>query len=118
MSRQILPILMKTRFAILFAATALAFGLVLQFGCATTNTFQNNSGKFLATTAATVDAAMHGWAVWVASGKASPGDEAQVKAIYQQYQGSMMLATNAYTLAVKLSDPSIFVTPSNNLFAV
>lgn len=92
---------------------------MLCISCTTlTTSFQTNAGKFLASTAQTVDAAMHGWAVWDATGKASPTDEATVRKVYQQYQLYMMVATNAYTLAVKTGDITIFNQPSNNLFSV
>lgn len=91
--------------------------VVALIGCATTmGTFNNLAGKFLATTAATVDASMHAWATWVVAGKATPQDEAQVRAIYATYQGDMMVATNAYALAVKVGDPTLFAPASNKLF--
>lgn len=92
--------------------------LTLFMGCAILGGggWQTAGGKFLTSTALTVDAAMHGWATWVASGKATSAEEANVKGIYQHYEGVMMLATNAYVLAVKINDPTVFDAPSNNLF--
>ncbi len=90
--------------------------LVLLVGCTTLATFENRAGQFLSSTALIVDAAMKGWGVYVASGHATAEDEVQVKTIYMQYQADMMVATNAYVLAVKLSDPTIFESPSNRLF--
>lgn len=98
-----------------------SLALIVLTGCAllqsSSSQFQDKAGRFLSTSAATVDAALKGWGAWVAAGKATAQDEAQVKALYQQYQGYMMVATNAYALAIKLGDPSVFTTPSNNLFS-
>lgn len=105
---------MKTRFAIMFGAIALAFTLVL-VSCAT---FQSNAGKFLATTAVVVDTSMQAWASFVVAGKTSTNQQAKVKELYMSYQGYMMVATNAYALAVTTGDHTLFTAPSNNLVTV
>ena len=99
-------------------STLFALALV---GCAalgTGSSFQTTAGKFLSSVAVTVDGAMKGWAIWVVDGHTTTQDEAQVKAVYTQYQFYMKVATNAYSLAVSTGDTSTFTTPSNNLFMV
>ncbi len=90
--------------------------VVVLMGCATASSrFSAVAGKFLSSTALTVDAAMQGWASWVVAGKATPADEASVRAVYGNYQVAMGLATNAYALVVITGDTSLFVEPSNRL---
>ena len=97
---------------------SLTLGLLV-VGCANLQTnFQNNAGKFLTSVALTVDAAMKGWAIYDVSGHSNPAEEAQVKAIYQQYQTYFAVATNSYTLALAANNFAIFIAPSNNLQAV
>jgi hypothetical protein len=79
------------------------------------SSFQVVAGKFLSTTALTVDASMKGWASWVAAGKATDPEQIQVKTYYAQYQFYMFAATNAYTLAVTTGNLAAFVGPSNDL---
>lgn len=55
-----------------------------------------STGKTLATTAQTVDAAMQGWAEYVAAGQASASDEARVKSAYQKYQTAFAAAKAIY----------------------
>jgi uncharacterized membrane protein YjgN (DUF898 family) len=92
------------------------FSLLALIGCTTLGTWQTSSGKFLATTATTVDSAMQAWATFVVAGRTTAAQEAKVKALYIQYQSYMMIATNSYALAVKIGDPSYFTAASNNLF--
>jgi hypothetical protein len=99
----------------------LSLGLVALVGCTTlglSKSFETTAGKFLTTTAATVDAAMKGWAAWAVVGKTTTADDNVVRDIYGKYQSAMMIATNAYVLAVKTGDSTIFAGPSNNLFVV
>ncbi len=105
---------MKTRFAIMFGAIALAFTLVL-VGC---TTFQSNAGKFLATTATVVDTSMQAWASFVVAGKTTPAEQAKVRELYLSYQGYMMVATNSYALAMTTGDYTLFTSPSNDLVTV
>lgn len=89
-------------------------------GCAifhSGSNFQTVAGKFLETTAVTVDSAMKGWAIWVATGKATDADQATVKTYYVQYQVYMETATNLYTVAIKTGDTTLFLQASNNLQA-
>lgn len=62
-------------------------------GCAT---WQDTDGKLLASTAQSADAAMKGWAAYVADGHAAPAQEAKVMAAYQKYQAAMRVAREAY----------------------
>ena len=70
--------------------------------------FKATAGKTLATTAASVDTSMKGWAAWVALGKATPQDQLQVKENYQYYQLAMQAATNAYIVSVTIGDHTVF----------
>lgn len=79
--------------------------------------FEDSAGKFLATTAVTVDNTMTAWAKWVVMGKATPESEAKVRAWYGNYQVAMMKATNAYTVALTVKTPALFTESSNALFS-
>ncbi len=79
--------------------------------------FQNSAGKLLATTATTVDAAMKGWATWVAKNPPNPLAEAKVRDAYQKYQASMTIACNAYTNAVATGERSGWKIASDVLTA-
>src|SRR5215472_4591880 len=68
-------------------------GLVALVGCAS---FQSNSGKFLASTAQTVDALMKGWAYWVVQNNVSTNQQAGIKSAYGTYQRAMLVASNAW----------------------
>ena len=72
---------------------ALLMAVWLLSGCIT---FQDSSGKLLASTVQTVDAAMKGWATYVALGGATPQQEAAVKASYEKYQAVERIAERAY----------------------
>lgn len=78
--------------------------------------FRTNAGRFLASTALTVDTAMKGYAKVVKTGQISITDQEKVHALYVQYQEDMAIATNAYALAITVADPSVFAGPSNTLF--
>ncbi len=67
-------------------------------------------GKTLASTAVTVDAAMQGWATYVAMGNATAPQELQVKTAYLKYQASMKIAKDAYLAAETSGEDSIFDT--------
>ena len=69
-------------------------------GCQT----QDVPGRTLATTVQTVDAAMQGWATYVALGHAGPAQEAQVRAAYAQYQRAEAAAEKAYLVWTKTPD--------------
>jgi hypothetical protein len=88
-------------------------------GCTTagSTSFQTVAGKFLTSTAITVDATMTGAAKLEVSGVITQTDWQKLSLYYNQYVSNMILATNAYNLAVLASDPSLFAAPSNNLFA-
>jgi hypothetical protein len=90
-------------------------GLAL-VGCKTTGGWQTVSGKFLSTTAVAVDSSMQAYATWAVMNHLGTNDLAKVRTVYADYQITMMVATNAYVLAVKAGDLSLFTGPSNNLF--
>ena len=90
------------------------FALAFLVGCAT---FQNNAGKTLASAAATVDAAMKGWAAFVVAGGATDAQQAQVRAAYGKYQLAMSAAETAYLTAVKSGDQSAWGTAASALLA-
>lgn len=95
---------MKTRFS---APIGLLLLLWMFTGC---STFQENAGKTLATTVQTVDAAMKGWAAYVAIGGATAQQEASVKAAYQKYQAAEAIAEKAFVLSVTSGDQNGFTT--------
>lgn len=64
------------------------------------------AGKTLATTVQTVDGAMQGWAMWVALGKSTPAQEAQVKLAYEKYQAAESIAKNAILDGIKTGNQS------------
>lgn len=91
-----------------------AVGLAFVTGCVSV---QDRAGKYLASTAITVDAAMRGYAAWVALHPGPPSPEqATVRAAYMNYQATMMIATNAYAAAVLSKDWSGWDGASNQLF--
>jgi hypothetical protein len=80
-------------------------------------TFQDTAGKLLVSTALTVDAAMTGWGKWVRDGHATAGDEAKVRAAYEQYQRAMEMAKNAYIAYAATHDKTAFAPASAALTA-
>ncbi len=72
---------------------------VLLTGCTTLT--NDSAGKFLASTAATVDAAMKAWATYVVVAKIDAEGQAEVKSAYVKYQASMAVAETAYVALVK-----------------
>jgi len=79
------------------------------------STLQSNSGKSLATVATTVDAAMTGWAAWVATGKVNQLQQDSVKSVYQHYQVAMSIALNAYLALQTSKDPTAYNLAYANL---
>lgn len=77
------------RFLILMG---LAFMLA---GCLGPNQAQT-VGRTLATTAATADSTMKGWAIWSVTHPVDPVKEADVRKAYANYQLYMNLAKSAY----------------------
>jgi len=75
--------------------------LLLAAGCAS---FERTSGKALASSALTVDAAMKAWAQYVVLQHPPADQEAKVRAAYEQYQRSMRLAQDAWLAAVNSGD--------------
>lgn len=78
--------------------------------------FENYAGKFLASTALTVDATMKAYAKAQVSGMTTSQQDASVKTAYGQYQTYFSLATNAYTIALVAGDTTVFPPASNNLY--
>lgn len=98
------------RAAVLALVCALSIGAA---GCQT----QNATGRVLVTTVQTVDAAMQGWAQWVAAGQASAGDEAKVSHAYGVYQAAELAAEKAYVAAAGAPDSAVWVQASAALKA-
>jgi len=88
--------------------------LAFLVGCAS---FQNTAGKLLASTAATVDAAMKGWAAYVVAGGATDDQQKQVRESYGRYQLAMKGAESAYLASVKNADRSGWAAASAALTA-
>lgn len=88
--------------------------LAFLVGCAT---FDQNAGKTLASVAASVDAAMHGWATYVVTAKVSDADQAPVKAAYVKYQASMAAAEAAYIALVKSGSQPAWTAAKDALVA-
>ena len=63
-------------------------------GCATA---ESAAYRTLGATAYVVDGAMNGWGDWVRAGRATPAQEASVKAAYERYQAAMRVARAAVT---------------------
>lgn len=75
---------------------ALCVALIVTLGCLGCTTFGDKSAKVLASSAATVDSAMKGWATYVVLTKPPPEAEAKVKAAYVKYQSAMSAAQSAW----------------------
>lgn len=105
---------MKKTLMLALLTSALVFS-----GCAILSSggFQTNAGKFLASTAVTVDATMKGWGQWNATHVVPAATQQQVRDAYGTYQTAMAAAQSAYNIAVTAKDPSIFTSPSNSLFS-
>jgi hypothetical protein len=71
----------------------------LTVACVALFTGCQSTGKVLSSAAVTVDAAMKGWATWVANGYSTPDQEVKVKVAYGRYQASMEVAKTAYVTA-------------------
>lgn len=85
------------------ALVALANCVLL--GCAS---FQTTAGKSLVTVTQTVDAAMQGWSIWVNMGKATPDQQAKVRAAYEKYQAVELAAEHAYVALSANPDRAIW----------
>jgi hypothetical protein len=81
------------------AAVSLTIFVSALCGCKTTDT-----GKVIATTATTVDAAMKGWAIHVHEGKATAEQERKVAAAWLRYKAIESAAVKAYAAAYKSRD--------------
>jgi uncharacterized protein GlcG (DUF336 family) len=87
---------MKTLVTLTLALCALCLG------CRTTNP----SGKIIASSAVTVDAAMKGWSVWVHDGKATEAQEVMVRDAFIKYKSIETAARKAYAAAYAAKDDS------------
>ena len=63
--------------------------LMLLLTGATCANLEKTAYRTIGTTSVLVDGSMNTWGDYVRTGKASPGDEAAVKAAYQKYQRAM-----------------------------
>jgi len=100
-----------SQIAVLVAFVGMAVAAMLS-SCACT-TWQDSAGKSLASASVSVDAAMKGWAVWVANGHATLEQEAKVRDAYGKYQAAMRLASNTYQSAVAAKDKSLMKIAMN-----
>lgn len=92
--------------------TICILALLVLIGCA----FRAGSGKFLATTAQTVDTAMKGFFIQAELGRVSLDQSNRVVAAFGKYQQSMQLATNAYALSITGTNQEPWLLASNALF--
>ena len=72
----------------------------------------------MASTVQTVDAAMKGWATFVAIGGATAQQEASVKAVYEKYQACQRVAEKAYVAAAVSGDRNSFTVAADAMRAV
>lgn len=93
----------------LIVSLLLGLAIVGMSGCAAT------PQKVLVTTVQTVDAAMQGWATWVALGHANVEKEQAVKAAYVKYQLAESVAENALIASMKSGDNSAWKLASQAL---
>lgn len=80
----------------------LLLAIVLSFSILGCSTYQQTTGKMLASVAITVDGSMKGWASWVKMGKATQSEQDNVKSAYEKYQLAMQTAEDAYLAVLKL----------------
>jgi hypothetical protein len=81
--------------------------VLMSAGC---RTWQDAAGKSLASASVSVDAAMKGWALWVASGHATPQQEDAVRDALKKYQSAMLVAEDVYAAAIKSKDKNLMQT--------
>lgn len=108
------PLFTAIGVAILTAALVTSCLIV---GCASAN-WQTAAGKFLITTAQTVDTTMKGAALLEVEGIISTNDWKVIAAYHAEYRTAMISATNAYSMAIQANDASLFAPESNYLFTV
>ena len=80
-----------------------AFALLLA-GCAS---WQDNSGKVLASVAVTVDSSMKAWAIYCRDHHVDEATHTKVRGVYMRYQLSMAAAEDAYVASVKVGDKGL-----------
>lgn len=88
------------------------FALLFLLGCAS---FTSNAGKSLASISTSVDAAMKGWATYVAINKLPEAKQVKVREAYEQYQFAMFAAEQMYLSLVKTGDRSGWAKASEAL---
>jgi len=99
-----------------FVATLAMLALLFtSTGCVT---FQDRSGKTLASIVQAVDSGMKAWATFVAIGGATPQQEASVKALYEKYQACERVAEAAYVSAALNGDKDGFTRAVTALQAI
>lgn len=76
--------------------------------CSMLQSKQTTAGKTIASIAIVADGVMKGWASWVALGKATPQDQAEVNANYALYQTAMAAARDAYVVFAQTGDSTEF----------
>lgn len=89
--------------------------IVMLSGCATS--FQDASGKTLASVAQSVDSAMKSWAMYVVTANPPADQQAKVRDIYTKYQVSFDAALKAYNAAVITKDKTAWEQASAALLS-
>lgn len=90
-------------------------GVMILVGCAS---FKSDSGKFLASTAQTVDSLMKGWGTHVATDHITPDQQQTVMQWYAMYQRAIFQASNAWNSAIITGNQTQWNAASNGLYNV
>ena len=72
--------------------------------CSACTSPRTTSGRLLATSARTVDAAMQAWAQYVVITHPAPEQEARVRAAYEAWQSAMRVAVDAWIATAQRQD--------------
>ncbi len=100
----------------IFGLAALLAGTLAFAGCKTTTPLEA-SAKLLASTVATVDAAMKAYADAVQIGAVNAASQTQARELYRNYQGAESIAEAAIVSAIKTGDTSALNKASAALVA-
>ena len=110
-----LPPASSLRFGAAVLAFFLAAALILFPGCQTTTT--DTAARVLVSAVQSVDAAMQGWAHYVALGKATPAQETAVYNAYVKYQRAESAAQTALLVTLDNHDDPIWTQARDALTA-
>ncbi len=103
---------MKSNLGKFIRAVTLVTALFFLGGCVS-----NPSGRFLASTVQSVDAAMTGWSDYVAMGHTTVDQEAAIRRAYSRYQAAEQAAEAAYAAATHGGDQSVWERAADALRA-